>query len=108
MAVLAIAAMLFACGGSQHLYVSSSSLNSVATFSLTANGNVTPAATIIGANTGLTHPNGIAFDASSKLYVANGTANTVTVYVNGASGNATPTATIIGANTGLAVPSGIA
>jgi len=86
---------------------------SVAVFAAGINGNVPPVATIVGANTGLDYPNGIATDASGKIYVANagyqnGDPDTVTVYAAGSNGDVAPIATITGANTGLANPTGIA
>ena len=64
-----------------------------------------PSATIMGADTGLVSPDGIALDSSSDIYVSNeyGGANqqgTVTVYAAGSAGNVMPTATIVASNTG--------
>ncbi len=75
-----------------------------------------PSATIIGANTGLDSPTGIALDTNGKIYVSNqsggSTGNgSVTVYAAGSNGNATPTATIVAANTFFGIlfdPAGIA
>jgi hypothetical protein len=93
----------------QNLYVANAVANSVLVFPLSANGNVAPATTIIGAGTGLSDPRRIAFDANGNIYVTNGgAANSVTVYAANANGNATPTATIFGAGTGLSSPNGIA
>src|SRR2546422_3762860 len=67
-----------------------------------------PTATITGSNTGLSQPEGIAFDAAGDLYVANVSNNGITAYAAGTTGNATPTATIAGDNTGVSGPQGIA
>jgi len=79
--------------------------------------NEAPLATIIGSNTGLSGPQGVAVDATGKIYVCNttggpaGTANgSVTVYAANPSGtvNAAPIAMIVGPNTGMNLPTGIA
>jgi hypothetical protein len=78
-------------------------------FPITANGNYNPGANVIvGSNTGLVNPAGIALDSASNIYVTNQTNASVTVYPAGSSGNAAPMATISGANTGLLNPFGIA
>jgi len=88
-----------------NLYATAPVGNSVTVYAAGANGNAAPIATIIGGNTGLENPNGIALDAEGNIYVANEGSNSVTIYAAGPKGttNATPTATISGANTGFAV-----
>jgi hypothetical protein len=90
---------------------------SVAMFTAGSNGNVTPAVTIAGSNTGLSNPAGLAIDANWNIYVANqtiGAANcpsatgAITVYSPGSNGNVAPAATISGSNTGLSNPYGLA
>jgi hypothetical protein len=88
------------------LYVPNETGNSITVYAAGASGNATPTATIVGSNTGLNSPRGIALDGAGNIYVANG--GGITVYAAGASGNATPTATITGSNTGLNGPFGIA
>jgi sugar lactone lactonase YvrE len=79
---------------------------SVTVYAAGATGNATPIATILGSNTGLNVPIGIALDATGRLYVAN--VLSITVYAAGANGNATPSATIQGSATGLDRPIGLA
>src|SRR2546422_10383793 len=67
-----------------------------------------PTATITGSNTGLSQPEGIAFDAAGDLFVANVSNNSITVYAAGTTGDATPPATIPGGNTGVSGPRGTA
>jgi sugar lactone lactonase YvrE len=64
--------------------------------------------TISGADTGLSNPNGVTFDASGDLFVSNEGNNSVTEYAAGASGDAFPLATLQGSSTGLNAPDGIA
>ena len=71
-------------------------------------GNQAPSAIIVGPNTGLAFPAGIAIDSSLNIYVANAATDSVTVYAPGANGNVAPTATISGPSTGLNTPTGIA
>src|SRR5439155_7390472 len=86
---------------------SNSGVSSITVYAAGASGNVTPAATIAGGNTGLGSPAGIALDGAGNIYVAN-SGGSITVYAAGANGNATPTATIAGGNTGLNSPTLIA
>lgn len=82
---------------------------SVTIYPVLANGNYSPGANVIvGSNTGLDEPAGIALDAASDIFVTNMGNSSVTVYTAGSSGNATPTATISGTNTGLSNPFGVA
>ena len=85
----------------------SGAYGSVTVYAAGASGNVKPAATISGTNTGIDTPQGIALDKNKNIYVTNLESNTVTVYAAGATGNVTPTATISGSNTGLNLPYGI-
>ncbi len=81
----------------------------VIVYPVNANGNYNPGANIIiGSNTGLLNPAGIALDAASNIYVTNMGNSSVTVYPAGSSGNVAPMATISGTNTGLLNPFGIA
>ena len=78
-----------------------------------SNGNVSPAATIVGADTGLDGPDGIALDSGGNLYVSNGYGGpvgggSVTVYPPGSSGDAVPIATITSSFTGISYASSIA
>jgi hypothetical protein len=79
-----------------------------------ASGNVAPIQEIIGSNTGLSYPIGVAVDQSDDVYAVNytggGTAHlgSITVYAAGATGNVSPTATIAGSKTALYGPQGIA
>jgi len=86
---------------------------SVNVYPAAGNGNVSPAATIAGADTGLDEPNSLALDPGGNLYVSNGYGGptgggTVTVYPAGSSGDAVPTATVTSNLTGLDSASGIA
>ncbi|HUO06344.1 MAG TPA: choice-of-anchor D domain-containing protein [Candidatus Binataceae bacterium] len=83
--------------------------SSVTVYAPGSNGNVSPIATISGANTGFDSPEGVALDATGNIYVANsGTSNSVTIYAAGSSGNVAPSVIIEGAGTGIDGPSGIA
>ena len=106
-----------------NIYVANYGSNSVTVYPSRANlpsqpnyPNVTPSATIIGSNTGLNHPQGIAVDSTfGNIYVADWGAAGVTVYPPLPSlpsqpgyPNVTPSATISGSNTSLTSPYGIA
>jgi len=93
---------------SQRLYVANNANNSITIYAPGATGNATPTATIMGSNTGLASPTGIALDDAGNIYVANNNSNSITVFAPGANGDATPMATITGGATELALPSGIA
>jgi sugar lactone lactonase YvrE len=78
-----------------------------------SNGNVSPAATIVGADTGLDGPDGIALDSGGNLYVSNGYGGpvgggSVTIYPAGSNGDAVPIATITSSFTGINDASSIA
>jgi len=75
---------------------------------VTANGNYNPGTNVIvGSNTGLQSPAGIALDSASNIYVTNMGNSSVTVYAAGSAGNVAPFATISGTNTLLSNPFGI-
>src|SRR2546427_9489988 len=65
------------------LYVANS--NSIAVYPPGASGNVAPARTISGTNTGLDFPFGVALDSAGNLYAANSRVKSITVYPPGAS-----------------------
>src|SRR5208282_321840 len=73
-------------------------------------GNMTPSAVIVGSNTGLAFPAGIAVDSAGNIYVANAATDAITEFPPGLTGtvNPTPSNTISGPNTGLNTPYGIA
>ncbi len=73
-----------------------------------SDGNMPPSAVIVGSNTGLAFPAGIAVDSSLNIYVANPATDAITVYGPESNGNVTPTRTISGPSTGLDTPTGIA
>ena len=89
-------------------YVANSAADSVTEYDKGADGNADPIATIQGAHTGLSNPQGLALDPAGNLWVANRQSGSVTEYGKGADGNADPIATIQGAHTGLSNPQGLA
>jgi hypothetical protein len=102
-----------ALDGSGKVYVADSGLGyhysgDVRVFASGANGNVSPIATIAGANTGLSTPEGVALDSSGNVYVGNLGNSSVTVYAAGANGNAAPIRRIAGSNTQLDAVSDVA
>jgi hypothetical protein len=74
-------------------------------FASGATGNATPTE-IVGGNTGLGHPNGIAV-YNNEIYVSNNNSSSITVYNTTASGNASPLTTISGGTTTLQSPKGL-
>jgi len=91
------------------IYVTDAAHNAIFEFSPGSNGNVAPAVTIKGSNTGLSEPEGVASAPSSgEIVVANAAANSITEYTIDVSGNALPDATISGSNTNLSFPQGVA
>ncbi len=72
-------------------YVANQDNNSVTVYAAGASGNATPIATMVGDNTHLFRPSGIARDGAGNSYVIN-FEQLVTVYAAGASGNAAPIA----------------
>ncbi|HTV93650.1 MAG TPA: SBBP repeat-containing protein [Verrucomicrobiae bacterium] len=80
-----------------------------------APGSNTPVRSIVGKNTGLAFPTGVAVGADGKIYVANagsgpcGTFGSITVYAAGASGNVSPIESIGGSqHSAIFYPEGIA
>lgn len=90
------------------VYVANAINFTVTGYAAGTNGNVAPALAIVGLNTNLDIPLGIARDAAGRIYVANHGTNSILVYAPGDTGNATPVNTIVGANTGLDIPWGCA
>lgn len=81
---------------------------SVTVYAPGANGNVAPQRSIMGKDTGLVNPNGIAVDADGNIYVSNVSngdrPDAIVVFGPGANGDATPRTTITGNLTGLNYP----
>jgi sugar lactone lactonase YvrE len=71
-------------------------------------GDAPPIATIVGSNTRLSQPNGLALDQAGRLFVVNIASDSILVFANGARGNVPPGAAIGGSNTLLNAPEGIA
>ncbi len=99
--------------GTGKLYVSNQGTNSILRFdgALTASGNVTPVATINGANTTLASAQYLFLDQTAdRLFVANTVAHSILIFdtVSTKTGNVTPTRTIIGGLTTLGAPSDLA
>lgn len=94
---------------SAQLYATDSSYNYVAVYNKADDGNVSAQQTIIGPDTGIQGPMGIAADADS-LYVVqfSSSPQSVTVYEQNADGNVAPLRTISGAATLLNNPFGLA
>ncbi len=76
----------------------SGSTGAVAEYPPGSNGTVTPLGVIIGSNTGLQQPYGIAIDSSGNIWASN-LSGTILEFAAGATGNATPINTISGSNT---------
>ncbi|MGA7618510.1 NHL repeat-containing protein [Candidatus Binatus sp.] len=70
--------------------------------------NVAPVDAIIGPDTGLLAPVGIALDSTGRIYVTDFAGPSVFVYPAGSTGDAMPTDTITGSSTLLNYPQGIA
>lgn len=67
-----------------------------------------PTRTLAGGASGLSAPNGVAFDGSGNMYVVNALAPSVTMYPAGwENGGTAPAKTLAGGNTGLDTPMGI-
>ena len=77
---------------------------SVVVFSPGSCGNVTPAETISGSNTGLDLVDGVGTDAAGTIFADSTEGNSIQVFPAGANGNVAPTYTISGSNTGLGSP----
>lgn len=87
--------------------------NAIDIYPAGSDGDVSPAAIIAGADTGLTDAAAIALDSGGSLFVLNvygGPANggSITVYPDGSGGDTVPTTTITSSFTGLESASGIA
>jgi DNA-binding beta-propeller fold protein YncE len=83
--------------------------NSVTVYARTADGDVAPLRTLVGAATGLANPNAVAVDrAHDEVIVANGGGPSITVYGRTASGNVAPLRTLSGGATVLLGPAGMA
>ncbi len=102
-----------AVDSSRKIYVANfldgSGTGSATVYPAGSNGNVAPIATIIGGDTGLDNPSGIAVDSNGRIYAANRggghtSASSITVYPAGSNGNVKPIATIAGPDTGLDDP----
>jgi DNA-binding beta-propeller fold protein YncE len=95
-----------------NIYVTNAATDSlgdrVTVYPAESTGQTVPSAIIVGPNTGLAFPAGIAVDSLGNIYVANSATDAVTVYPKGSNGNMAPSATISGTNTGLNTPYGIA
>jgi DNA-binding beta-propeller fold protein YncE len=100
-----------ALDGNANIYLTNDASDSlgdrVTVYPAGSSGNMPPSAVIVGSNTGLAFPAGIAVDSALNIYVANPATGAVTVYAPGSNGNVTPTATISGPSTGLNTPTGI-
>jgi hypothetical protein len=97
---------------------------SITVYGPNSNGNTAPIATISGANTGLTFPDGITFDSSGKMYVTIApppigfcasfaklsapAEGAILIFAPGSTGNVAPIGSIKGPVTGLNNPLGIA
>lgn len=75
-------------------------------FPIAGNGNITPSATISGANTLLSTPDSLAVDSNGLIYVQNDSGTDIMVF--NATGNVAPSAQITGVSTGLAASEGLA
>jgi 6-phosphogluconolactonase (cycloisomerase 2 family) len=93
--------------GSGRLVVSNATPPSITVYAAaaTANGNISPVATISGSNTGFVSPNQIAFDTTARdtLYVVDPGAGSIFVFTSFtiANGNLAPTRIINGSSTTL-------
>ncbi len=90
-----------------------SEYGSVTVYQPGSDGDAKPARTIVGVDTGIRQPYGVALDFDRNIYVANYTGGesrtgSVTVHAADANGNATPSRTIAGADSGIDYPWGIA
>lgn len=95
------------------LYVANQNGNSILRFdnALSASGNITPAATITGAGTGLSGPQFITIDtAADRLFVANTNGRSVLIFdsISTRNANVAPARTIGGSNTLLLAPLDVA
>jgi 6-phosphogluconolactonase (cycloisomerase 2 family) len=83
--------------------------SSITVFARTANGDVAPVRTIIGASTGLSNPQGLTLDTVHDEYAAMNLTGggSITVYSRTANGNVAPLRTIAGASAGFSNPRGL-
>lgn len=88
------------------MYVTDSG-NAILEFPQTANGNVSPVASISGTNTQLVSATAIARDSSGRIYVANQNQNQILGFSSSVTGNASPLFQISGGNTQLHVPAAL-
>jgi hypothetical protein len=100
-------------GGIGRIYVSNAANNSIVRFdsALTATGNATPGATIVGANTKLSSPQYMFLDVTNnRLFVANQAGSNVLIFdnANTTTGNVAPNRTIGGPTTLLSSPVDVA
>ncbi len=98
------------------LYVANLTGNSVTAYTLTnptdINGNIAPIANLTGANTGITAPRGMTFDANKALQVGNDGNNSITSYTSvtnpaGLNGNIFPLRNVQGAASAVNILRGI-
>ena len=89
------------------LVVADHSSNAVTIYASGATGNVKPAASIAGPDTGLDGPAGLTFDAAGDLWVSNSGNSSLTEYPVSGNGDVAPLRTITGPSTGLRLPSGV-
>ena len=94
------------------LYVMNSTSNTLLRFdnAFTANGNVTPAATIVGTNTTFNSPSFMTLDAANdRLYIADTGDLSVVIYdgISTKNGNVAPSRIIAGATTNLLTPTDV-
>ncbi|HUO05185.1 MAG TPA: hypothetical protein VMU16_08310 [Candidatus Binataceae bacterium] len=86
--------------------------DSVTTYPIGSSGNVTPSAEIVGGQTGLLGPEGIAvapvhITPAQAIFVTNSGNDSITAYPFGSTGNIAPSVVITGSNTQLNSPFGI-
>jgi len=90
-----------------------SQFGSITVYAPDSDGDAKPSSTIVGVETGLQQPYGVALDADRNVYVANymggaSRSGSITVYHAGDNGNVAPNTTIAGPATGLDYPWAIA
>lgn len=108
-AVLLAVASTRASFAQDEIFVTNQDNNSVTVYARTASGDAVPVRTIAGASTGLSTPEGVAFDAiHGEIFVVNSGALSVTVYPRNANGNTAPSRTISGPSTALTAANAIA
>ncbi|MGH7813462.1 MAG: choice-of-anchor D domain-containing protein, partial [Candidatus Binataceae bacterium] len=90
------------------VFVTNPYIDGLTIYPIAADGNVYPSAAVIGPDTDLDYPFGIATDSSGAIYVANYNASTVTIYAADSGGNLAPIGALGGSMTGLVEPEGIA